>query len=128
MPRKPRKRIEFTEDSLQSLLDEIYNEACNERARALNISNRTIKLLDQLTEKDEDEQASTLAMLSNTLKDQQKLVQESIGKKHEIAKIVKSIIEDQFKESSKSNDTKETFKLSPKNIETIRKQIDKNTP
>jgi hypothetical protein len=99
MPRFKRKVIDITNDSLKSLLQEIYNQACEERTNAIRLRNRIER--DMKVNVD-------ISILSKALGDTNKLIQDSISKKLMVAKMLL----DTMNKNGDSSDKKDTVAVS----------------
>ncbi len=93
MPRPQRKEIDFTKESILSLMQEIYNELVEQRQTAIRIQNKMLSML-----KDPDD----MKTIGPVIETQQKIVNDCVDKKLGLSKLQSSIWE-------KSNNTQETF-------------------
>jgi methionine salvage enolase-phosphatase E1 len=95
MPRPQRKQIDFTKDSILSLMQEIYNELVEQRQTAIRIQNKMLTML-----KDQDD----MKVIGPVIEKQQKIVNDCVDKKISLSKLQSSIWE-------KSNSSQESFSL-----------------
>ena len=111
MPRPQRKEINFTKDSILSLMQEIYNELVEQRATAIRIQNKMLALL-----KDPED----MTLIGPVIKEQQKIINDTIEKKLTLSKLQSTIWE-------KSNNTKEdNFSLSDMDDDLLQNLIKKD--
>ena len=78
MPRPQRKEINFSKDSILSLMQEIYNELVEQRATALRIQNKMLALMKD---------ASDMAVIGPIIKEQQKILNDCTEKKISLVKL-----------------------------------------
>jgi len=95
MPRPQRKQIDFTKDSILSLMQEIYNELVEQRQTAIRIQNKMLTML-----KDQDD----MKVIGPVIEKQQKIVNDCVDKKISLSKLQSGIWE-------KSNSSQESFSL-----------------
>lgn len=95
MPRPQRKEINFTKDSILSLMQEIYNELVEQRQTAIRIQNKMLSML-----KDPED----MTTIGPVIEKQQKIINDCVEKKISLSKLQSSIWE-------KSNSNQETFTL-----------------
>jgi len=72
MPRPQRKEINFTKDSILSLMQEIYNELVEQRQTAIRIQNKMLTML-----KDPED----MTTIGPVIEKQQKIVNDCVEKK-----------------------------------------------
>ena len=101
MPRPQRKEINFTKDSILSLMQEIYNELVEQRQTAIRIQNKMLALLKD---------PSDMTPIGPVIEKQQKIINDCVEKKLSLSKLQSSIWE-------KSNSTVESFSISDLNID-----------
>lgn len=92
MPRPQRKEINFTKDSILSLMQEIYNELVEQRATAIRVQNKMLTML-----KDPED----MTVIGPVLEKQQKVINDVVEKKLTLAKLQSTIWE---KSSNKEDD------------------------
>ena len=95
MPRPQRKEINFTKDSILSLMQEIYNELVEQRQTAIRIQNKMLAML-----KDPED----MTVIGPVLEKQQKIINDVVEKKLTLAKLQSTIWE-------KSNRTEDDLSL-----------------
>ena len=111
MPRPQRKEINFTKDSILSLMQEIYNELVEQRNTAIRIQNKMISMMKEPEDMKE---------IGPVLEKQQKIVNDCVEKKLTLSKLQSSIWE-------KSNSQQESFSLSDFDDDTFAKLIEKDS-
>jgi methionine salvage enolase-phosphatase E1 len=111
MPRPQRKEINFTKDSILSLMQEIYNELVEQRQTAIRIQNKMLSML-----KDPND----MMTIGPVIEKQQKIVNECVEKKISLSKLQSSIWE-----KSNNNNT-ESFSLADLDDDLIQNLIDKD--
>jgi len=78
MPRPQRKEINFTKDSILSLMQEIYNELVEQRQTAIRIQNKMLSML-----KDPED----MTTIGPVIEKQQKIVNDCVEKKISLSKL-----------------------------------------
>ena len=111
MPRPQRKEINFTKDSILSLMQEIYNELVEQRQTAIRIQNKMISMMKEPEDMKE---------IGPVFEKQQKIVNDCVEKKLTLSKLQSSIWE-------KSNVQQESFSLSDFDDDTFAKLVDKDS-
>jgi flagellar biosynthesis/type III secretory pathway ATPase len=84
MPRPKKKNINLSQESLLSLLQEIYNEAVEQRTTAIRIQNKMIAFMKEATD---------MTLIGPVLKEQQKIIDAAIEKKLSLSKIQTSLLQ-----------------------------------
>ena len=110
MPRPQRKEINFSKESILSLMQEIYNELVEQRNTAIRIQNKMLTMLKD---------ASDMTTIGPVIEKQQKIVNDCVEKKISLSKLQSSIWE-------KSNNNVESFTLSDLDDDLIQNLIDKD--
>ena len=110
MPRPTRKEINFTKESILSLMQEIYNELVEQRQTAIRIQNKMLAMLKS----PEDMQS-----IGPVIEKQQKIVNDCVEKKISLSKLQSGIWE-------KSNTNTESFTLSDLDDDMIQNLIEKD--
>ena len=110
MPRPQRKEINFTKDSLLSLMQEIYNELVEQRQTAIRIQNKMLSMLKDATD---------MTTIGPVIEKQQKIVNDCVEKKISLSKLQSNIWE-------KSNSNTESFTLSDLDDDMIQNLIEKD--
>ncbi len=91
MPRPQRKEINFTKDSILSLMQEIYNELVEQRQTAIRIQNKMLALLKD---------PSDMTTIGPVIEKQQKIINDCVEKKLTLSKLQSSIWEKSQNEKS----------------------------
>ena len=111
MPRPQRKEINFTKDSILSLMQEIYNELVEQRQTAIRIQNKMLSMLKD---------PADMTTIGPVIEKQQKIVNDCVEKKISLSKLQSSIWE-------KSNNNKEeSFSLADLDDDLIQNLIEKD--
>ena len=96
MPRPQRKEINFTKESILSLMQEIYNELVEQRNTAIRIQNKMLTMMKE---------PEDMTLLGTVIEKQQKIVNDCVEKKLSLSKLQASIWE-------KSNTNTDNFSIS----------------
>jgi len=96
MPRPQRKKINFSKESILTLMQEIYNELVEQRNTAIRIQNKMLAFM-----KDPED----MQTIGPVIEKQQKIVNDCVEKKLSLSKLQSSIWE-------KANNQTESFSLS----------------
>ena len=110
MPRPQRKEINFTKDSILSLMQEIYNELVEQRNTAIRIQNKLLSMM-----KDPED----MTLIGPVIEKQQKIINDCVEKKLSLSKLQSSIWE-------KSNNSTESFSLADLDDDLIQNLIEKD--
>ena len=110
MPRPQRKEINFTKDSILSLMQEIYNELVEQRQTAIRIQNKMLSML-----KDPED----MTTIGPVIEKQQKIVNDCVEKKISLSKLQSSIWE-------KSNSSSESFSMADLDDDLLQNLIEKD--
>ena len=110
MPRPQRKEINFSKESILSLMQEIYNELVEQRNTAIRIQNKMLAML-----KDPED----MTTIGPVIEKQQKIVNDCVEKKLSLSKLQSGIWE-------KSNTNTESFTLSDLDDDLIQNLINKD--
>jgi len=90
---KPRKKeINFTKDSILTLMQEIYNELVEQRSTAIRIQNKMVSMMKE---------PEDMTLIGPVFEKQQKIINDCVEKKLQLSKLQSSIWE---KQSSQDND------------------------
>lgn len=111
MPRPQRKEINFTKDSILSLMQEIYNEIVEQRQTAIRIQNKMLTMLKD---------PSDMMTIGPVIEKQQKIVNECVEKKLSLSKLQSSIWE------KSNNKEEESFSLADLDDDLIQNLIEKD--
>jgi hypothetical protein len=109
MPRPQRKEINFTKESILSLMQEIYNELVEQRNTALRIQNKMITMMKDPMD---------MQTIGPVIEKQQKIINDCVEKKLSLSKLQSSIWE-------KSNNT-ESFSMADLDEDLIQNLIEKD--
>ena len=110
MPRPQRKEINFTKDSILSLMQEIYNELVEQRQTAIRIQNKMLSML-----KDPED----MTTIGPVIEKQQKIINDCVEKKISLSKLQSSIWE-------KSNSSSESFSMADLDDDLLQNLIEKD--
>jgi len=110
MPRPQRKEINFTKESILSLMQEIYNELVEQRNTAIRIQNKMLTMLKDPTD---------MTTIGPVIEKQQKIVNDCVEKKISLSKLQSGIWE-------KSNNNVESFTLSDLDDDIIQNLMEKD--
>jgi methionine salvage enolase-phosphatase E1 len=110
MPRPQRKEINFTKESILSLMQEIYNELVEQRQTAIRIQNKMLTML-----KDPED----MTTIGPVIEKQQKIVNDCVEKKISLSKLQSSIWE-------KSNNNNDSFSMADLDDDLIQNLIEKD--
>jgi hypothetical protein len=111
MPRPQRKEINFSKESILSLMQEIYNELVEQRNTALRIQNKMIAMMKE---------AEDMKDIGPVLEKQQKIINDCVDKKLSLSRLQSSIWE-------KTTNTQESFTLSDMDEDLMEKLMDKDS-
>jgi methionine salvage enolase-phosphatase E1 len=111
MPRPQKKEINFTKDSILSLMQEIYNELVEQRNTAIRIQNKMISMMKE---------PEDMKSIGPVIEKQQRVINDCVEKKLTLSKLQSSIWE-------KSNSKQDNFNLSDLDDDLINSLIDKDS-
>ena len=111
MPRPQRKEINFSKDSILSLMQEIYNELVEQRQTAIRIQNKMLAML-----KDPND----MMTIGPVIEKQQKIVNDCVEKKISLSKLQSSIWE------KLNSNSEESFSLADLDDDLIQNLIEKD--
>ncbi len=112
MPRPTKKEIKLSQDSILSLMQEIYNELVEQRNTAIRIQNKMLSMMKE---------AEDMSLLGPVIKDQQKIINDCVEKKLQLSKLQSGLWQ---KESSSGKD--EPFVLTDMDEDLLKNLIDKD--
>lgn len=92
MSKPKKKQINFTKDSLLTLMQEIYNELVEQRSTAIRIQNKMISMMKE---------AEDMTLIGPVIEKQQKIINDCVDKKLQLSKLQAGIWE---KQNSKDDD------------------------
>jgi hypothetical protein len=110
MAKPKKKEINFTKDSILTLMQEIYNELVEQRSTAIRIQNKMISMM-----KDPED----MTLIGPVIEKQQKIINDCVDKKLQLSKLQSSIWE-------KSANKEESFSISDMDDELIDDLIKKD--
>jgi methionine salvage enolase-phosphatase E1 len=110
MARPTRKEINFSKDSILSLMQEIYNELVEQRQTAIRIQNKMLAMLKD---------PADMVTIGPVIEKQQKIVNDCVEKKISLSKLQSSIWE-------KSNNNTESFSMADLDEDLLNNLIDKD--
>ena len=110
MAKPKRKEINFTKDSILTLMQEIYNELVEQRATAIRIQNKMVSMM-----KEPDD----MTLIGPIIKEQQKIINDCVEKKLQLSKLRSGIWE-------KQNSREEVFDISEMDETILQGLIDKD--
>ena len=110
MAKPKRKEINFTKDSILSLMQEIYNELVEQRQTAIRIQNKMLAMLKD---------PADMTTIGPVIEKQQKIVNDCVEKKISLSKLQSGIWE-------KTNNNTESFSLADLDDDLIQNLIDKD--
>jgi methionine salvage enolase-phosphatase E1 len=113
MPRPQKKQINFTKDSILSLMQEIYNELVEQRSTAIRIQNKMIAMMKDPTD---------MTLIGPVIEKQQKIINDCVEKKLTLSKLQSGIWE-------KTSNSEQSFTLSDLDVsdDLIQSLIQKDT-
>jgi len=111
MPRPQRKEINFTKDSILSLMQEIYNELVEQRQTAIRIQNKMLAMLKD---------PADMTTIGPVIEKQQKIVNDCVEKKISLSKLQSGIWE------KSNNNNSESFSLADLDDDLIQNLIEKD--
>jgi methionine salvage enolase-phosphatase E1 len=111
MPRPQKKVINFSKESILSLMQEIYNELVEQRNTALRIQNKMISMMKE---------ADDMKDIGPVLEKQQKIINDCVEKKLSLSRLQSSIWE-------KTTNNQESFTLSDMDDDLMEKLIEKDS-
>ena len=92
MPRPQRKEINFSKDSILSLMQEIYNELVEQRNTAIRIQNKMLTMMKE---------PEDMTLIGPVIEKQQKIINDCVEKKLTLSKLQANIWQ---KSNSKEED------------------------
>ena len=111
MPRPQKKEINFSKDSILSLMQEIYNELVEQRNTAIRLQNKLISLMRD---------AQDMQKIGPILEKQQRIINDCVEKKLSLSKLQSSIWE-------KENNNEDSFSLSDMDEELMDTLMEKDS-
>jgi hypothetical protein len=96
MAKPKKKEINFTKDSILTLMQEIYNELVEQRSTAIRIQNKMISMMKE---------PEDMTVIGHVIEKQQKIINDCVEKKLTLSKLQSGIWE-------KQNSKEESFDIS----------------
>ena len=114
MPRPTRKEINFTKESILSLMQEIYNELVEQRNTAIRIQNKMLTMMKE---------PEDMTLIGPVIEKQQKIINDCVEKKLSLSKLQAQI----WQKSQEKQD--DNFTLSDLDLDddTFKSLIEKDT-
>ena len=110
MARPTRKEINFSKESILSLMQEIYNELVEQRQTAIRIQNKMLAMLKD---------PADMVTIGPVIEKQQEIVNDCVEKKISLSKLQSTIWE-------KSNNTTESFSMADLDDDLLQNLIEKD--
>ena len=112
MTKPKKKQINFTQESILSLMQEIYNELVEQRSTAIRIQNKMVSMMKE---------PEDMTLIGPVIEKQQKIINDCVEKKLTLSKLQSTIWQ-------KSTEKEEDFTLSDMDLddETIQNLIQKD--
>lgn len=110
MARPTRKEINFSKESILSLMQEIYNELVEQRQTAIRIQNKMLAMLKD---------PADMVTIGPVIEKQQKIVNDCVEKKISLSKLQSTIWE-------KSNNNTESFSMADLDDDLLQNLIEKD--
>ena len=110
MAKPKKKEINFTKDSILTLMQEIYNELVEQRSTALRIQNKMISMMKD---------AEDMTIIGPVIEKQQKIIKECVEKKLRLSKLQSGIWE-------KQNSREEVFDITEMDESILQGLIEKD--
>jgi hypothetical protein len=110
MARPTRKEINFSKESILSLMQEIYNELVEQRQTAIRIQNKMLAMLKD---------PADMVTIGPVIEKQQKIVNDCVEKKISLSKLQSTIWE-------KSNNNTESFSMADLDDDILQNLIEKD--
>lgn len=110
MGRPQKKQITFTQESILSLMQEIYNELVEQRTTAIRIQNKMLTMMKG---------PEDMTLIGPVIEKQQKIINDCVEKKISLSKLQSNIWE-------KSKNSQENFVLSDFDDDVLQSLIEKD--
>jgi hypothetical protein len=110
MAKPKKKEINFTKESILTLMQEIYNELVEQRSTAIRIQNKMISMMQQ---------PEDMTLIGPVIEKQQKIINDCVEKKLSLSKLQSGIWE-------KQNSKEEIFDITEMDEEVLKGLIDKD--
>ena len=103
MPRPQRKEINFSKESILSLMQEIYNELVEQRNTAIRIQNKMLTMMKE---------PEDMTLIGPVIEKQQKIINDCVEKKLTLSKLQSTMWQ-------KSTDKEQDFTLSDLDMDDV---------
>ena len=110
MTKPKKKQINFTQDSILALMQEIYNELVEQRSTAIRIQNKMISMMKE---------PEDMTVIGPVIEKQQKIINDCVEKKLTLSKLQSGIWE-------KRSNSEETFDISSMDDDILQGLISKD--
>jgi len=110
MAKPKKKEINFSKESILTLMQEIYNELVEQRSTALRIQNKMISMMKD---------AEDMTIIGPVIEKQQKIINDCVEKKLSLSKLQSGIWE-------KQNSREEVFDITEMDEDILKGLIDKD--
>ena len=110
MTKPKKKQINFTQESILSLMQEIYNELVEQRSTAIRIQNKMVSMMKE---------PEDMTLIGPVIEKQQKIINDCVDKKLQLSKLQSGIWE---KQSSKED----VFDISNMDDDVLQGLLDKD--
>jgi hypothetical protein len=110
MAKPKKKEINFSKESILTLMQEIYNELVEQRSTALRIQNKMISMMKD---------AEDMTIIGPVIEKQQKIINDCVEKKLSLSKLQSGIWE-------KQNSKEEVFDITEMDEDILKGLIDKD--
>ena len=110
MSKPKRKEINFTKESILTLMQEIYNELVEQRSTAIRIQNKMISMMKE---------AEDMTLIGPVIEKQQKIINDCVDKKLQLSKLQSGIWE-------KQNSKEEVFDITEMDESILQGLIEKD--
>ena len=110
MAKPKKKEINFTKDSILTLMQEIYNELVEQRSTAIRIQNKMISMMQQ---------PEDMTLIGPEIEKQQKIINDCVEKKLTLSKLQSGIWE-------KQNSKEDSFDITDMDEDILQNLIEKD--
>jgi methionine salvage enolase-phosphatase E1 len=110
MAKPKKKEINFTKESILTLMQEIYNELVEQRSTAIRIQNKMISMMKE---------PEDMTVIGPVIEKQQKIINDCVEKKLSLSKLQSGIWE-------KQNSREEIFDITEMDEDILQNLIDKD--
>jgi hypothetical protein len=110
MTKPKKKQINFTQESILALMQEIYNELVEQRSTAIRIQNKMVSMMKE---------PEDMTLIGPVIEKQQKIINDCVEKKLTLSKLQSNIWE-------KRNSQDESFDITSMDDDVLQGLIDKD--